>query len=401
LVDVGPCFFGGQQRNMCSWGIPTETNPHAVNLVYVVPSDKVHIPAYQENILRAMRYLQRYYRDQLANTKTFTLGQLQVHYSSHDSNWFATNPAYHPTHPRPDFFFYNNAVNDTQSVGVRYDDPQRRWVIFVDADPGCGEAGWGHVGNQGVAVVPANSLRGISWRATRDTCALEEWQASLPPCDWVGIIGHELGHAFELIHPAECMNNTSCTGHNHELMWLPYNGFPQKELRAGDRMILDASRFFAPLGLPGECACDDVAPVDDSFLLRAPNGQYVVALGRGGGPVEATGSGSTDIEDRTFTALGDILRHNGKIWLITPSQEHYLTITDTGSVTAVGRVALPDYKLTVVRFRGEGQVVSGDTVALRTASGHYLSAAGGGGGSLNALASNPGPWETFTVEVLH
>jgi len=46
---------------------------------------------------------------------------------------------------------------------------------------------------------------------------------------------------------------------------------------------------------------------------------------------------------------------------------------------------------------GTGKIVPGDTVALRTWNGYYLSAMNEGGGAVTALYRGVVTWEVFTI----
>ena len=83
--------------------------------------------------------------------------------------------------------------------------------------------------------------------------------------------------------------------------------------------------------------------------LQASNGQYVVAVGNGGGEVLADGS-KTDASGR----------------------------------------------FTVVDANG-GCVEHRDVISLQTADGFYLRAAGGGGSTVDATAPRATPWARFTI----
>jgi hypothetical protein len=54
---------------------------------------------------------------------------------------------------------------------------------------------------------------------------------------------------------------------------------------------------------------------------------------------------------------------------------------------------------TIERVAGAGAIRSGEQVALRAANGNYVVAEGGGGGEVNANRPVRGPWETFTIKI--
>ena len=65
-----------------------------------------------------------------------------------------------------------------------------------------------------------------------------------PVSRWIGGLGHELGHAFGLPHPALCeTGNPACP--TQTLMWLGYITYPDTFLLPEDKTTLLASRFIA------------------------------------------------------------------------------------------------------------------------------------------------------------
>ncbi|MFQ5742900.1 MAG: CARDB domain-containing protein [Acidobacteriota bacterium] len=53
----------------------------------------------------------------------------------------------------------------------------------------------------------------------------------------------------------------------------------------------------------------------------------------------------------------------------------------------------------LLKVGGEGEIVSGDGVVLRSSTGHYLSAEGGGGSWVSADREAPGPGAAFTLQM--
>src|SRR5262245_38221624 len=90
----------------------------------------------------------------------------------------------------------------------------------------------------------------------------------------------------------------------------------------------------------------------DSVVLQASNGQFVSAVGGGGGAVSAS----------------------------------------------VGWIEASTI-FTIERVLGAGVLSPGEQVALRASNGNYVVAEGGGGGAVNANRTRRGPWETFTIRI--
>ena len=133
--------------------------------------------------------------------------------------------------------------------------------------------------------------------------------------------------------------------------------------------------------------------------LRASNGQYVVAVGNGGGEVLADGS-KTDASGR-FTVVdanGGCVEHRDVISLRTADAFYLRAVGGGGStVDATAPRATPWARFTVRRGRGTGAVRGGDSVTLQTHSGQFVSAEGGGGSAVRADSASPGVWGRFKV----
>jgi hypothetical protein len=66
-----------------------------VRLIYLVPSDMQPRPEVPITLANGIKHLQRFYWEQMGNGKTFTLHDpvVEVLRSSHEREWFYTNPA--------------------------------------------------------------------------------------------------------------------------------------------------------------------------------------------------------------------------------------------------------------------------------------------------------------------
>lgn len=141
--------------------------------------------------------------------------------------------------------FHNNVVDEVfRATGGDYGQPRRVWVAYVDADPPCGSlfGGAAVVGGTGVAVLPANDLRGLAGSTTTNLCtgASEPAQGA---CRWVGGLGHELGHALGLPHPAGCeQQQPTCDA--SDLMWMGYASYPNTRWGTADRTLLAQNPLF-------------------------------------------------------------------------------------------------------------------------------------------------------------
>lgn len=140
-----------------------------------------------------------------------------------------------------------------------------------------------------------------------------------------------------------------------------------------------------------------------SFGLRAPNGKLVCAEGGGGGILAANRDVMGPWE--TFVAVlhpepADAVLTTG---IRTISKVHFLQADSGGGAALSARGPWAREWETfdlVAADRGARGFVTGARVNVRTDSGHYLQAEGGGGGKVSAAGPWPREWETFTLVVI-
>ena len=142
--------------------------------------------------------------------------------------------------------------------------------------------------------------------------------------------------------------------------------------------------------------------------LRASNGQYVVALGNGGGDVLANRPRPTAWTRFTVVDANGGCVESGDAVSLHTSDGFYLRARQGGGSTldATAPRATPWARFTLHRRRPTarsartvgGAVRSGDVLALQAPSGHYVWAEEGGGGSVRADRSGSARlWGTFKV----
>lgn len=208
-----------------------------VRAVYLVPADRTAHPDYAAGIARALLALQEWYAGQLGGP-TFRLPAeiVQTVATPHSSSYYGT-------HPAGGFsidFFYNVVNEGFALTGGQFNDPDHRWLYYVDADVLPGQIGGAAL--WGVAELPGADLRGLAG------------QEPEPVSRWIGGLGHELGHTFGLPHPAACepVMTAECPG--QALLWTGYLTYPNAFLLPEDKELLLASPFFsqpAPVSVPG------------------------------------------------------------------------------------------------------------------------------------------------------
>lgn len=139
-----------------------------------------------------------------------------------------------------------------------------------------------------------------------------------------------------------------------------------------------------------------------SFGLKAPSGKFVCAEGAGGGILVANRDALGPWE--TFVATlhpepADCVLTTG---IRTTSKVHFLQADNGGGsgLTARGPWVREWETFDIVAAdRAARGFTSGARVHVRSDSGHYLQAEGGGGGKVSAAGPWPREWETFTLVV--
>lgn len=104
--------------------------------------------------------------------------------------------------------------------------------FYIDAQPAANQVVGG---TSGVAVLPRNDVLGITGVGQE------------PLCRWIGGLGHELGHAFGLDHPADCESKKEDSGapECQSLMYLGYLNYSETLLTQQDKIQLDKNPFFS------------------------------------------------------------------------------------------------------------------------------------------------------------
>lgn len=207
-----------------------------VRVVYLVPSDRMQQADFEQATERAIRHVQRWYWERMGNSKTFRLHQpvVEIVHTIHDSRWYVEHPL---NAERSQWFWQNVLADGFNALGGRFHDPNNRWVFYIDAE---NEAQQAVGGNAGVALLPRHDLMGLVGRSM--------FPGEPEVCRWVGGLGHELGHAFELPHPAG-YEQFAFDRSGGSLMALGFRAYPETFLNPEDIAKLDASPFFGKTDL--------------------------------------------------------------------------------------------------------------------------------------------------------
>ncbi|HEX8189487.1 MAG TPA: DUF4214 domain-containing protein [Pyrinomonadaceae bacterium] len=215
-----------------------------VRIIYLVPSDKSARADYQNATANAISNLQRFYQSQIGGGNTFSIHSpaVEVYQTPHATAFYSTGE-----NARAGGFFESVLADGLALTGGRFNDPNNRWIFYVDADPICGQ----YIGgNAGVALLAANDLRGLTGQPNVPACSNES-PDNRGVNRWIGGLGHELAHAFNVPHPPGC-DQGSCTGGQfaaNSLMWFGYAAYPNTYLLDENKTQLLATGFFNVLTL--------------------------------------------------------------------------------------------------------------------------------------------------------
>jgi hypothetical protein len=230
-----------------------------VRMIYLVPSDRAFVKLNRQRMELAIRELQAFYWRQLGR-KTFALHDpvVEVVRTPHPTTWYTQDAPASSDQER----YWESATADGFSLtGGEFNDPQNRWVFYLDADPLCGQATGG---TSGVALLPANDLRGLTCKANRPVCPQDSPDLGRF-CRWVGGLGHELGHSFNLPHPVPGTCPSPDPDCNTALMWFGYITYPNAYMLPADKQSLLTSpateAFFTALRPKPVQPCEAVCRV--------------------------------------------------------------------------------------------------------------------------------------------
>jgi hypothetical protein len=239
-----PSFHRKQGESVNVEVMPVAQGSKQVRVIYLVPSDKSIRADYQNAIANAISSLQSFYRDQLGGGYAFSLHSpiVEVYQTTHTAAFYSTG-----YNSRPGGFYESVLADGFALTGGGFNDPNNRWVFYVDADLVCGQ----YVGStSGISLLPANDLRGLTSQPTVPICPTDRSEV-LSVSRWIGGLGHELGHAFNLPHPPGC-DDGNCAGGQYaykSLMYVGYYYYPGTYLLDENKSQLLAGGFFNVLSL--------------------------------------------------------------------------------------------------------------------------------------------------------
>ena len=282
-----------------------------VRMVYLVPMDKAPKEKYQAAIANAIVHLQNFYQSQMGSSygfSTFSLHSpvVEVYTTSHNASFYSSitgNP----------FGFFQAVLADGFAVsGGGFNDPNYRWVYYIDADNACDQV---IGGNQGVALLGVNDLRGLTGEPGL-ICGAEAFPRA--PCRWIGGLGHELAHTWNVPHPPGC-DQGSCTGGSfaaNSLLWLGFYNYPATYLLEENKSQLFATGFFdalAPLGPLSDCNSSPVLQFSAANLSFDESANSALITVTRAGNTSTTASVNYATSDGSASERSDYLAAAGKL----------------------------------------------------------------------------------------
>lgn len=232
-------------------------------MVYLVPADKFARDDYRAGIGNAILSLQHFYQKELGSGYAFTTNTPLV-----EVRQLPSTSGFYGSQSSDSLFFWRTVLRDGfAATGGGFRDPNNRWIYYIDADHACGQqiGGW-----DGVALLAANDLRGLTNEPRIAPCSWQQpdtWGYNR----WVGGLGHELGHTFNIPHPPGCdPDGVNCAGGvfaRDSLMFFGYVHYPGTYFLPENKSSLLASGFFTQFNL-----LDDI-----HFFVRQ---QYIDFLSR-------------------------------------------------------------------------------------------------------------------------
>jgi hypothetical protein len=257
-------------------------------------------------MLSAIRDLQHWFYRAMGDGTTFGMAEpiVEVYHTPHPAAWYSEMP-----HGDYSVWFWHNVLDDGfAATGGGFFDPMNTWLFYIDADPACDQLTGG---TSGVALLPANDLRGLAGEALQPVCPNQE-PDTRPRCRWVGGLGHELGHAFYLPHPPGCPGPDSACP-NDALMWLGYTIYPDTYLLQEDIATLSEGTFFHPAPAPPEpLQCADALRLGDVTADGSTNVDDLISIILAWGPCpeepepcfgDLNGDGLIDVDDLVLLIL--------------------------------------------------------------------------------------------------
>ena len=208
--------------------------PRLTRFVYLAPADRPVRDLYVGAIDTAARRLQSWFAGELGGaTFRTTSSPVELCQSRQPASHFLADP------------WLKVTAELSTCVSWRFHDPNFRWIVYADVPSECGGEQRLGRGVDGVTIMGEQALQGLAGAAeTSDPCG---YLSDEPATRWIGGLGHELGHALGLSHPAGCDDGLPACDVG-SLMWTGYGDWPATSLGPDERAALAGNPF---LGAPG------------------------------------------------------------------------------------------------------------------------------------------------------
>lgn len=226
-----------------------------VHAIYFSPADVMRKEHYERAILSAAFDLQHWYASELGGA-SFSMAPDPVTWFQlpEDASYYRQNVN--------NLWFWDKVLEAAAAIAGASPLPDENdlWVIYIDVDPLPGQI---FGGSPGIAVLPANDLRGLTFEPLvpinpGDEDIFKNFPSG--PSRWVGGLGHELAHAFGLGHPDD-----DDEANKNSLMGFGYLDYPDTFFADYDRDAL----LIHPL-----ISGDYLMPRASSIFSRLTNGGF-------------------------------------------------------------------------------------------------------------------------------
>ena len=134
---------------------------------------------------------------------------------------------------------WNRVINSLQHCApVEHYSDEYVWAIYIDVKSDCSGISELGRGGEGITILTGDELKGLLNPDTFVHCGYGPRGTG----GWIGGLGHEIGHAFGLNHPAGCDEDLSTCDYD-ALMSAGYWVYPDTYLTDDDKAILEKSPF--------------------------------------------------------------------------------------------------------------------------------------------------------------
>ena len=204
-----------------------------VQVIYAIPSDRSENPHYVEAIRHAILDLQKWYAEQLDGF-TFAI----------ENPTPLTCAVEDPAEYYEGYDGWDRVIGSLQHCApVEHLSHEYVWAIYIDVEFDCSGKGELGAGGYGITIVHDGDLQGLLNPDTFVHCGYGPRATG----GWIGGLGHEIGHAFGLNHPAGMRRGPKHMRrgpkHMPALMASGYWVYPDTYLTDDDKAILEKSPF--------------------------------------------------------------------------------------------------------------------------------------------------------------